>query len=1041
MKKLPWICIYGLYSIFYCCYSLAADAQQYNISLAPFSGQLSQPTITAIHEDRDGFLWIGTQSGLNRYDGSRITIFSSGDNAKNWVPASDISQIAESSEGELWIATYGGGLAKYNDKKNLFEKTRGSTENGYAFLKSLHISDNGILWFGTRDAGVGMYDPKLQKYAPWLKSNSLNQNMGQTSDILEDKSGQIWASGKDGIYSLDPKEKTIQLYPLPASIKPPGSLVTVTAIELGSQKTIWVGTNAGNVLNFSLKNLTYTIMDKNNDSPTGWVTDLAYSNNRLWIATDNGLSIQDKDGLVIRRFTHSNSNLSINDTICLYFAGNTIYVGTTNGLNVIFPNSFEKYQSKNSHISNDVLSFAEGVDDTIWVGTYDGVFYLNNESKFHFTLENLYQDLKLADRRIMAMSINANELWLGFFRGGVQIIDLKSGARIDSRLPNNADLSVTSIKHTRDGLAWVSTYNQGLFRLSDTDVQSLFHAPDINRIPELTVYHVLETSNGSILVGTETNVYEVDRSTGRVQLLNFVFRKDGSKPVILSLTQDKNGKIWIGTQNQGLFIWAFNSEHSHSDTIHPEFAKGNASIPSSTIYAIEFDDEGNAWLSTTGGISKLSSEGEFIKNYTTADGLQGNDFNFSSSFRDSQGRLYFGGSNGYNRFDPDKSAVSTEPPPVVLTGINIAGRDPKLPVAIHKLEALELSYKDYFVSFEFSVLDFTDPKNNQFRYKLKNFDPQWIENGTRNSATYTNLPAGVYYFQVQGANSAGVWNREGTSLRLVVHPAPWWTWQAYLIYFAMLIGLVLVVKQYYDNSVISKRAAIMTREAHDVADRATDQLQEQMEYQDEFVKIVHAHSLNTLELISDFITQQAMFVDDELTRDAILNNTARVSALAQLEGCLFYQGDQLLANLESYTNSIIDGLLLNSPELAESLTTINEMPSRLIPVELATPLSIIIYELLHNCFQHAFEEPSRAMYIQIALDRQDAENQYKQFYYKLTVKDSGVGVPDNVSPTYPENTGFAIVRSVVHGMSGKLSISGQPGTTVSIVFSSEVDIL
>jgi len=476
------------------------------------------------------------------------------------------------------------------------------------------------------------------------------------------------------------------------------------------------------------------------------------------------------------------------------------------------------------------------------------------------------------------------------------------------------------------------------------------------------------------------------------------------------------------------------------DKIRPIFVTGSTKLPSNTIYAIEFDGEGNAWVSTSRGISKLSSAGELIKNYSSSDGLQGNDFNLASSFRDSKGRLYFGGSNGYNRFDPASEARTVSASPVVLTNINIAGLEPKLPVAVHELEGLELSHEDYFLTIEFSVLDFTDPESNRYRYRLENFDPEWIENGTRNTATYTNLPAGIYTFQVQGANSAGVWNREGTSLRIVVHPAFWWSWQAYLFYFLVLTALVLAVKKYYDNNILREKAAIMSQEAHDVADRATDQLQEQLEYQDEFVKIVHAHSVSTLDLIGDFIAHQAGVVEDELTRDSILSNTRRVAALVSLEGCLFYQGDQLLANLESFTNIIIAQLLQESPDLENSVTTINEMPSRLIPVDLATPLSIVIYELLQNCFQHAFETSSTANYIHIRFEEASTEDEDKGKTYKLSVKDNGVGIPDNISLTHIETSGLAIVSSISRTIGGKLTISNNQGTDASVIFPSQLDI-
>jgi len=1034
-----WLRISSLLALFYCSSLSGETSPQVNIGLAAFSDQLSQPTITSIHMDHSGFLWIGTQLGLNRYDGSTLTIFNSSAESKNWVPASDISQIAEDSEGDIWIATYGGGLARYNGASKNFEAIAENSKYAYSFLKSLLISKNGNIWFGSRDAGVGMYDSQLQRYAPWLASNPLNQDMGQASDLLEDHTGRIWAAGANGLYLIDPGRQLILTYPLPSSSTPATSLITITAIEAGPPGVIWLGTSAGDILQFDIKEKTFTQGPDLPGFSANWITDLDYSTDILWVATDHGLHMIDPNSLHIRAFKHSNSLLSSDLTLCLLHGQGFMLVGTTLGLNIFSFTPFEKYQSSNSRVFDDVLSFAEGKNGAAWVGTYDGVYYLAADSQQHSPIEDIFKEISLNDRRVMTMAATDNELWLGYFRGGVQIIDLQDGSSHLPQLTSNTDLAVTKIAHTRDGASWVGTYNQGLFRIDGDKIESFYNPVDHGlEIPEPAVTLILETSDDSIIIGAETGLYSINYPARSVRALELLFRKDKIQPVILSLAQNQNGDVWIGTKDQGLFIWHLREEYPGA--IQLVYASGNARLPSSTIYAIEFDDAGFAWVSTTSGITKLDSHGDVVSNYKAADGLQGNDFNFAASFKDSTGRLYFGGSNGYNRFDPGSETSAALPPRVVLTHLNIAGTEPSLPVAVHELESLELSHQDYFVTFLFSVLDYIDPANNRYRYKLENFDPQWIENGTRNSATYTNLPPGNYTFRVQGANSAGVWNRDGVSLGIIVHSAPWRSWQAYLSYFMIFIVIFMLAKKYYDNTTRRKQATVIAQEMYDAADNAADDLQEQLEYQDEFVKTVHAHNINTLELIRELIARQANFIDDDLAREAIFNNSKRVAALARLEECLFYQGDQLLANLEDYTNIIIDSLIAENPTIARSTTTIIEIPPRLIAADVATPLAVILFELLGNCFTHAFEDSSKANYIHVRMERIPAEDPGQEVSLKLSVEDSGVGIPGNISPASAETSGLAIVSSIVTRMGGELSISVNNGTVITVIVSSHSDM-
>jgi ligand-binding sensor domain-containing protein/two-component sensor histidine kinase len=1024
-----------------CSPTLIAASAPVNVSLASFSDQLSQPTISALHKDSTGVLWIGTQSGLNRYDGSTNIIFKTSDTSENWIPAADISQIAQSSNGDLWIATDGGGLAKYNEIHQTFEENPAAENHEYSLLKSLLISRDENIWFESRVSGIGMYNPKLQKYATWLAPDPEDRNVGQSFELVEDELNRIWATGRAGLYMINPSTKSIATYPLPKLENSSNSLITVTAIAHGPSNTLWVGTSAGNILQFDLIEMRYIREGNFWYLSTNWITALQYVENTLWVATDGGLTIVNLTEHSAKTFTSSNSALASNDTLCLLSGEDHMWIGTSRGLNIFSPSVFEKYQTVNSGVFNDVMSFAESSNGDAWVGTFNGVYILKSDTSEHAPIEKLFEGIKLIDRRAMTLAIKNNRLWIGYFSGGVEIVDLESGLITSPNLPKNADMAVTKILHTRSGSTWVATYNHGLYEISNEMIRS-FSDPAVSgeKIPEQAVTTILETQDESILVGTETGLYLINPEVDSIRPLNIEFKNNRSPPLVLSINQHENGEIWIGTKGQGLYILSANFASELRPTARS--AHGNDQIPSNTIYAIEFDRHQNGWLSTTHGIAKLTATGLYTNHYKTSDGLQSNDFNFAASLHGTDGRLYFGGSNGYNRFYPDHVVADSRYSPIVLTDLNISGKKPELPLAIRYLDSLEVSHADHVITFGFSVLDYIDPKNNQYRYQLKNFDLEWIENGTHNSATYTNLPAGNYVFQVQGANSAGVWNRDGASIALTIHPAPWWSWQAYLAYLLLLSTMAVLAKGYYDGIILRDKALAMAQEMHMAADRASDDLQEQLDFQEDFLRTVYQHGSDTLDLIRDFLARQTNLFSDELFKDAILSNVYRVEALQQLEKSLLYHGDQLLVSPEELTNGIINSHLQQHPEMAPFVITINQMPSQLISAEYATPLCIILFELIQNCFEHAFEASSTANYIQIELEKKrDEKDNGVVNSIQISVTDSGVGIPHNILPGTVETSGLAIVSSIVEKLDGEIEASVNQGTRISITIPGNIGLV
>ena len=301
--------------------------------------------------------------------------------------------------------------------------------------------------------------------------------------------------------------------------------------------------------------------------------------------------------------------------------------------------------------------------------------------------------------------------------------------------------------------------------------------------------------------------------------------------------------------------------------------------------------------------------------------------------------------------------------------------------------SVQLTHKDQFIQFEFSVMDLIDPENNQYRYMLEGFDHAWVENGTRNSATYTSLPAGQYTLRVQGANSAGVWNREGLSIDVDVLPAPWRTWWAFTLYALVFLFMLWLFVRAYVSFALQHKARQLARQMVESEQHADDEMQEQLEIHDDLVKSVYRHSVSTLNLVSELISAKGEHLADETACELMQASVSRVGALAMLEDCLYYQGEVLLADLNKYTNMLVSRLLKHAIVGAENIVTTNEVMSRPFPVEQASPLAIVLFEVIENAMQYAFEDVSRVNYLHIALRLDQSGDSDSNF--RLVVRDNG----------------------------------------------------
>lgn len=406
-------------------------------------------------------------------------------------------------------------------------------------------------------------------------------------------------------------------------------------------------------------------------------------------------------------------------------------------------------------------------------------------------------------------------------------------------------------------------------------------------------------------------------------------------------------------------------------------------------------------------------------------------FNTDASFKSGDAHIFFDGPNGHNRFHPNDIKIVTTPSKMLLTGIEFPGKKKWTAGPLTNLESLQLTHNNSFVTFEFSILDLIHPQKHQFCYKLENFDPGWIDNGTRNTVTYPHLPSEDYVFCLQGANSVGIWNREGLTVHIRLLPPLWKTWWAYCFYTLAAMLAIWSANRIYQSYVIDRRSVALATEMFEAEASFDDDMQEQLKLQDELIESAYKHNLKTLSVLGDCISQQRGDVPEDALAQHSNSNIKRIEALACLEGCLFYQVGGPAANLQMYTDKIISELLPNSPVSPESIITINEVSSRLMSAELASPLAIIIRELLENCIQHAFEPDSTANYLHITMESRGT-NKPPEPNLVLSVRDSGVGIPESFEELVTQSSGTAIIQSLVKKLGGSMRVETNPVTTVTI---------
>ncbi|MBS0421345.1 MAG: diguanylate cyclase [Proteobacteria bacterium] len=778
---------------------------------------LSELAVNAIAQDSSGFLWVGTEDGLDRYDGYRFVHFTHDSTSPQSVPENFIADLCFDASGNLWIATEGGGVAVRYAGHNAFRSLTTLVQPDEALklenARVIRADRAGVVWIGTRDQGLAIFDRRTGSMYRYSHEAATPRGRGADaiSSLAESRDGGMWIGSESGVERL-----------LSTGLSGTGAFRIARQVKVAGVRslledrsgTLWIGTEHGlsRLRAGSIVAEPVGLREPGSAAIDAVVETLFEDRaQRLWIGTDQGLGLLDAGHgeLMFYRGSPGDSDGLPDPHVISIFEDRSglLWIGTKfGGLAKWNPRSWSfghrRPEVPPALSSRNVMSFTETADGRVWIGTMgSGLIVSDRQGKVLNTMRDSGAGGPLSDGRIMALLTDRHDvIWAGTMAGGLERIsprDLSVKHYRNERTNRHALPSdgVMSLFEDSRGTVWVGTFGGGLSRY-DPSLDGFITYGDPSGAGASggsgRITAIAEDLLGRIWTGTDGDgIGIVNPVSGKLQNLQHDVHggQSISSNTIYSLYCDPRGVMWVGTRAAGIDA---TTEPIRKGAV-PRFANLSErdGLPNNSVYGILPDTTGGLWLSTNHGLARLEVKSRQFISFRRSQGLQADEFNFGAHYRGRGGRLFFGGPNGYNAFVPRELETSSLAPPVVLTGISASGRPVETNIPFDSLPAARFGYQDRVVTFDFAALDFTSPAANRFEYKLDGFDHDWIAGGERASATYTQLPGGNYTFRVRAANSEGIWNEQGRSLAVTMDPPPWKTAYAYAVYSAAAAGLLV----------------------------------------------------------------------------------------------------------------------------------------------------------------------------------------------------------------------------------------------------------
>lgn len=1057
-------CKFGLIAgviLFIFTYNVHSQERKSNQKFVHYSTRdgLSSRNQTNIVQDNEGFIWIGTTDGLNRFDGHEFKVYRQipGDSAS--LGGNEISSLFIDSYGTLWISTYYGGVFRYNKEYDNFSLIR----------------------------------------------DNRGDNIIVSSNIVEDNQHRLWISTYLGIYFFDlAKGRFSKTFYFEPGNKNNSLFASdqVRALYVDGE-TIWIGYGAGI---FSMVN-TRTLLFKHFKLPgidsknvtDNFINSFCSDGDSLWMTTwGKGIWIFNKKTQVSYPYKGIKS-LQVN-FICNDKPGN-IWIGTESEGLVFLDKGIGKpiYYMHNDYntnsLSNNCVSniFIDR-QNNFWLSNKKGdVHYFAADNPFRTWIRDPGNSNELSNNNITCMlETDEQNLWVGFMEGGIDIINLKTKSKRFLSVTNNNNLGkkpAICMFKDRDNELWIGTYQEGLKKYDKVTGKFITfrnNPNDPGSISGNDIRKIAEDSKGNIWLAVHGGgLNKFNKKTGKAEHFFVNYANMASSPIssnwLLTIMCDNSDNIWVGTVAGASFLSNdfktskhFKNNTKDSTSLSNDFvnvifedSKGDIwfgtnnglnhynkdannftrysiknGLPNNIILGIIEDNNKNLWIITNKGLSKFSPTNGVFKNYSTDDGLVTDEFNIGSCYKNSRGELYFGGLNGLFAFLPDSLKTNTFEPPVYITDFKLFNKsvlnknDDRntfvLEKPINQCKKITLNYSQNIIGFKFVALNYMNQQKNLYSYKMEGFDASWSTPDTKRDVTYTNLHYGEYTFKVKACNNDGVWNETGASIQIIIRP-PFWKTNWAIIFYFLLIAFLLYIFRY----LILRDANIKRKLALEMLE--VEKLQELDSQKMKFFSNISHEFRTPLTLILGPLDKLIHTIKDEhqlIDIQIIHRNAQRLLRL--INQLMDFRKIEVIGFEVNYIKGDIIKFIADL-----SNVFVYEASQRNIKFSIKTDLnSLSIYfdkdkldKILYNLLSNAFKFTPDCGTITVSVSTDvDMRN------LCLTVEDSGQGIPDYAQSKIferfyqVENTGsfgtgigLALTKELVQLLNGNICIESAIG--------------
>ena len=786
--------------------------QKINNSFTHFTQKDGLPSNTAgaIMQDHLGYIWIGTNNGLSRYDGYEFYNYAPISNDTNYLPLPLITDLFEDSNGDIWIGAIGG-LIKYTRKTNSFKlfslgEFEAQEDRTFGIADMMETESGDILFsvidffFRNIKDGLYLFDTKENKIDVIEMSNE-----DSTNTFLH-----IESMGKDdylvggyyGLAEFNLKEKSLKWLPFKEN-------VSVISILQESNNKLWLGTYRQGLIRYSLDDSDYVRYSIIEDEPKNYSSTIhnliADENNNLLLTSDKGFISFDTSSKEINTAEvnlqkptalHSNSlsRLILDNSGSIWLTSEDAGVSKYDLVRNKFRSHTPNINDQNSITSGWINVIFEYDENELWFHSYTGRISKFDRNKEIFKSIALPEDFEVFD----ILRDSKGEILLGGSNG---IYKLDAGKWKFQKMDIPIDLHdnvVLSLFEGENNTLWLGTY-QGLYiysAMSDATTKIDFETLGIGTTASNQVQNIIQDQQKNLWFGTDNGLFKYDHKTKLYSRLGF-----SEEPAKSLKTQDCNalyediyGNIWIGN-------WLGGLNKLDPDTGIIESFDRKDGLKSHSVQGILGDEENGAlWVSTFDGIARFDLTKKTFSNFGVDDGIQGNQFADGSALKTSKEEFIFGGQNGITIFKSADIQNNLIPPKLLITDFKLfnksvlPGKGRTLKKPIYETDKIILDYDENDISFDYLAMHYVDPKKNQYAYKLENYEDEWRYVGDQRTAIYPNLPSGNYVFRLKASNNNEVWNEEGISIGIEIL-SPWW---------ATMVGLFILRIYWIRISLFSK---------------------------------------------------------------------------------------------------------------------------------------------------------------------------------------------------------------------------------------------